>query len=125
MIEEDAFAYLKNVLDCQPEKEKVEKLVSKCFESRLNGQKQVVTLFDVVETLNQLNIQTSCNQSTKRLYRLPNDKIIAGVCSGVGEYFSVDPVVVRIAFLMLVPIMFTGIFSYLICWIVIPQKPVL
>jgi phage shock protein C len=37
----------------------------------------------------------------KRLYRSRKDKVIAGVCGGIGEYFSIDPVWVRIIFVLL------------------------
>jgi phage shock protein C len=68
---------------------------------------------------------------SKRVYRSKNDKIIAGVCGGIAEYFNVDPVLIRIitvllffAWIVLLPynILF-GLFPYIITWIIIPKNP--
>lgn len=60
----------------------------------------------------------------KRLYRSRNDRMIAGVCGGLAEYFSIDPVLVRIiAAILLLPGGFPGLLPYLILWIVVPEKP--
>ena len=56
---------------------------------------------------------------TKRLYRSRTNKIIAGVCGGIGEYFNIDPVIVRI---LAVVIPGFGWFAYLLCAIIIPQE---
>lgn len=60
----------------------------------------------------------------KRLYRSNNDVVIAGVCSGVAEYFNVDPVIVRILWAVMVIFGGTGLLAYIICAIVIPKRPV-
>ncbi len=59
----------------------------------------------------------------KRLYRSRTDKMIAGVCGGLAEYFDTDPVIIRLIFIFLLlfgigPI----IIAYIIMWIVVPQK---
>lgn len=60
----------------------------------------------------------------KILY-LGNEKIVAGICSGIGQYFSVDPVFVRLIWVVLTIMSFgTGIIAYLFAWIIIPEKPV-
>jgi phage shock protein PspC (stress-responsive transcriptional regulator) len=59
----------------------------------------------------------------KRLYRSNEDKMIAGVCAGIAEYFELDPTLVRIGYiLMCVFTAFTGVAAYLILWIVVPQR---
>lgn len=61
---------------------------------------------------------------TKRLYRSKNDRMIAGVCGGLAEYFNIDPVIVRlIAVLLLLPGGFPGLVPYLILWVLVPEKP--
>ncbi|OGC75122.1 MAG: hypothetical protein A2145_02255, partial [candidate division Zixibacteria bacterium RBG_16_40_9] len=50
-------------------------------------------------------------------------KVIAGVCSGLGEYFKLDPVLVRLIWLVAVLVFGTGILAYILAWIFIPQKP--
>jgi phage shock protein PspC (stress-responsive transcriptional regulator) len=58
----------------------------------------------------------------KRLYRSRKDRIIAGVCGGIGEYFEVDPNIIRIIWL-LVGLTGTGIVAYILAWIIIPEEP--
>lgn len=60
----------------------------------------------------------------KRAYRNTQDKVLAGVCSGLGEYFSIDPLFIRIVFLLCLfepPIAFVG---YIALWIALPKKPI-
>ena len=60
----------------------------------------------------------------KRLYRSIKDRKIAGVCGGMAEYFDVDPTVVRLLWaLSLILGIFPSIIAYIICWVVIPEKP--
>ena len=60
----------------------------------------------------------------KRLYRSENNKVIAGVCGGIAEYFGVDPVLVRIIFVVLLIVSFgTAAIAYLIAWIIVPKRP--
>ncbi len=55
-----------------------------------------------------------------RLLRDPYDKVIGGVCSGVGHYFDIDPVIIRIVMVALFFTFGVGFIAYLIAWIVIP-----
>jgi phage shock protein C len=57
-----------------------------------------------------------------RLYRSTKDKVIAGVCGGMGEYFDLDPVLFRIVWILLALAFGLGIVAYLIAWIIIPKK---
>jgi phage shock protein PspC (stress-responsive transcriptional regulator) len=59
----------------------------------------------------------------KRLYKIPRNKMIGGVCTGLGEYFSVDPVLIRLVFVILAFQQGVGILAYIILWIVVPQHP--
>ena len=58
----------------------------------------------------------------RRLYRNSEDKKLGGVCSGLGDYFNIDPVIVRLAFLLL--IFAGGGIAYLVAWIIVPEKTV-
>lgn len=60
---------------------------------------------------------------TKRVYRLKSDRKIAGVCSGLAEYFNIDPTIVRLGWLIAVFCWGGGLIAYLIAMIVIPEKP--
>lgn len=59
-----------------------------------------------------------------KLYRSVDDKMIGGVCGGLGEYFEIDSTLIRILFLALLFFGGTGLLIYLVCWIIIPLKPV-
>jgi phage shock protein PspC (stress-responsive transcriptional regulator) len=60
--------------------------------------------------------------SKARLTRSSTDKIIAGVCGGLAEYLEIDPVLVRLAFLVLFLASGIGFPIYLILWIVMPLE---
>ncbi len=61
----------------------------------------------------------------KRLYRSRENKVIAGVFGGIGEYFDIDPVVLRLPWILLVVFagFVPGIFAYLIAIFVVPARP--
>lgn len=58
----------------------------------------------------------------KVLRRSADDKMIAGVAGGLAKYFEVDPVVVRVIFLVLLIAGGSGFLIYLIGWIAIPME---
>jgi len=59
----------------------------------------------------------------KKLYRSKKDKMIAGVCGGIAEYFDVDSTLVRLLTVIFVLLGGAGVVVYIIAWIIIPQKP--
>lgn len=59
----------------------------------------------------------------KRLYKSRKDRVIAGVCGGVGEYFEIDPVLIRIIWALLAILGGSGIIAYIIGMIIIPERP--
>lgn len=59
----------------------------------------------------------------KRLYRSEDYQMIGGVCGGIGEYFNIDPTIVRVLFaLMMFPTIGFGFVIYILCWAIIPSK---
>lgn len=60
----------------------------------------------------------------KRLVRPRDDRVVAGVCSGIARYFEIDPVWIRLAWAVLtvVGFLFTGIVVYLLAWLIIPEE---
>ena len=62
--------------------------------------------------------------SIRRLYRSRTNRKIAGVCGGLGAYFNIDPVFIRIVWVVLILGAGVGLLAYLICWLVIPNEPV-
>jgi phage shock protein C len=59
----------------------------------------------------------------KKLYRSRTEKMIAGVCGGLAEYFEIDPTLVRLVAVALTLAGGSGILAYLIFWFVVPQRP--
>lgn len=57
----------------------------------------------------------------KKLRRPQDGKMVAGVCAGVGEYFGIDPTVVRIAWLVSLLAFGFGMLPYVMCWVVVPK----
>ncbi len=63
--------------------------------------------------------------NVKRLYRSSHDRMLAGVCGGMAEYFNVDPSIVRLLFVLLalVTVVFPVILAYVIICLVVPRNP--
>jgi phage shock protein C len=59
----------------------------------------------------------------KRLYRSRKEKMIGGVAGGFAEYFDIDPVLARLALIVLVFFNGLGLILYIICLVIIPQEP--
>jgi phage shock protein PspC (stress-responsive transcriptional regulator) len=61
---------------------------------------------------------------TKKLYRSRTDKMVAGVCGGLGKYLGIDPTLIRLAFALLVLFgIGSGLLIYLVMMIVMPLEP--
>lgn len=61
----------------------------------------------------------------KRLYRSNTDRKVGGVAGGLGEYFKIDPLLIRLLFVILTLAGGGGILIYIVLWIVTPENPVL
>jgi phage shock protein C len=57
----------------------------------------------------------------KRIYRSSKEKVFAGVCGGLGEYFVKDPVFFRIMFVVVTLLWGFGVMVYLVMWLCIPK----
>jgi phage shock protein PspC (stress-responsive transcriptional regulator) len=58
----------------------------------------------------------------KVLFRSESDRMIAGVCAGIAEHFDIDLTIVRVLWILLTLMGFSGVFVYLILWLVIPTE---
>ena len=58
----------------------------------------------------------------KRLTRRLDNKMIGGVCSGLADYFNVDPTIVRVLFVIALLSASAGFWIYVILWIVMPPQ---
>lgn len=61
----------------------------------------------------------------KRLYRTRANRVLAGVCSGIGVYFNVDPVIVRLLWVIFAVAGGAGVLAYIIAWIIVPEEPII
>jgi phage shock protein C len=60
----------------------------------------------------------------KRIYRSNDNKVLLGVCGGIGEYFNLDPVLIRLIAILITLFSFgMGIIGYIAAAIVMPNKP--
>lgn len=61
----------------------------------------------------------------KRLYRSSDNKMIAGVCAGIADYFGWDPTLVRVGYVVLSmgSVFFPGILAYLVMMAIVPERP--
>ena len=62
-------------------------------------------------------------EGAKKLYRSQDERMLGGVCGGLGEYFNIDPVIVRLIFVAFALVAGGGLLLYLIMWLFIPQEP--
>ena len=59
----------------------------------------------------------------KRLYKSNSNKVIDGVCGGIGEYFNIDPTLVRLAWVVFCALGGSGLLAYIIMALIIPRQP--
>jgi len=129
-VEEDAYTYLNNVLSAQWKKQELEAQIAERLEQKLNAGKTVITYPDVVDVLYQLGISAPESRTItdtlrdKRLYRQMKDKMLGGVCMGLSEYFEIDPVILRVLFVVAFFFGSMGFWLYIILWIVVPKAPI-
>ena len=57
----------------------------------------------------------------KRLYRSSRNQMLAGVCGGIGEYFNIDPTMIRLGWIVFSCLGGSGVLAYIIAAIVIPR----
>ncbi len=60
-------------------------------------------------------------EKLKKMYRDPDAKVLGGVCSGIAAYFGIDVVIVRLLFFISIFFAGTGIFLYIILWLILPE----
>lgn len=59
----------------------------------------------------------------KKLYRIMEGKLIAGVCTGLAEYFHLDVTVVRLVWALVACCAGAGLIAYIVCALLIPERP--
>jgi phage shock protein C len=62
-------------------------------------------------------------ETHRHLYRSRTDTVIAGVSGGLGKYLGIDPIIIRILFVVLTLVAAGGLIAYIILWIAVPLEP--
>ncbi len=144
-IDEDAFnkldkylnelkRHLKNNPGSTEIIEDIEGRIAELFKENLKDRKEVISLDDVEKVIDILGKPGDIGEESeenaqgekirdgrvKRLYRDTDDRMIGGVCSGLGYYFNLDSTWVRIAFAITILLSGVSVVAYLILWIVVP-----
>ncbi|MCK9611848.1 MAG: PspC domain-containing protein [Bacteroidales bacterium] len=145
-IDEEAYKLLENYLNSLKKhfentegKEEIlqdiESRISEIFQSKIEKGQALILPADVEEAIKILgkpddigdsedqkeNKKEKSTNFKKRLYRDEDDKVLGGVCSGLGHYLNIDPVWFRIFFIVALFIFGSSALIYLILWIIIPK----
>lgn len=142
-FDEDAFQLLNRYLDRlrnhfsgNPGREEIisdiENRIAEMLLERTSNKGNVVSLQDMQSVISTMGepadigeeepeaFEAENFQAYKRLFRDPSDKVLGGVCGGLAAYFNLDPLWLRIAFIILTMIGGSGILIYTILWITVP-----
>lgn len=68
-------------------------------------------------------IKRTSRRKVKKMYRSGKNKVIAGVCGGIGEYLDVDPTIIRLFWILAFFVGGAGFLAYILAWLVIPKNP--
>lgn len=147
-IDDDAYrelqAYLTQIESCFSDREEskeimndIEVRIAELFNERITDYKKVITSKDVNDIIDIMGgpeqFGETENESThkqrerfgpsgyRRMYRDPDNRILGGVCSGMSAYWQIDPIILRILFVIAFLGFGTGLIIYIILWIVLPE----
>ena len=122
----------------------IESAIAEKFKLRKKDEKKAVTIVDVNEVVGEMGTadevsevaddvkgedtasepntasQTNDSSLKKRLYRNTDDSVMAGVASGIAQYFDIDPVIVRVLFVVATFFSGFGLLVYIILWMIVP-----
>lgn len=119
----------------------IEGRIAEMLQEKLRGKKEALVMEDIDDVVHRMGrpqefadeageeyaeeteypAAAPAYRSRGRLFRDPDDKILGGVCSGISARFDLDPVWIRLAFVLAVIFFGTGILLYIILWIIIPE----
>jgi len=146
-IDEDAYDKLKNYLsslnahfgnnaEAKEIVSDVENRIAELLQSKINSTKQVINIKDIDDVIEILGNPTDFDTESqeiltdnpvnnsrsfkRRFYRDIDNAVLGGICSGLGAYFNLDPIIFRILFVLVTFIGGSGVPIYLILWIALP-----
>jgi len=118
--------------------EDIERRMAEILQEKTGHKKQVVSLQDIDELISVLGDPDEIGESGeeageksgetyyrasgyRRIYRNPDDRVLGGVCGGLGAYFNISPLLFRILFVIFFFAGGSGLLVYIILWIVVPE----
>lgn len=122
----------------------IENRLAEMFSEKMKNAKRIISMADVEEAItimgkpeqmtdgenitdetqqktNDTNKQSNEHWYQRRLYRNSDDKVLGGVCAGLGAALGINPVWIRLAFACSILLLGTGALLYIILWIIIPE----
>jgi phage shock protein PspC (stress-responsive transcriptional regulator) len=114
----------------------IESRIAEILQGKITESKQVINIEDIGEVIKIMGepeqigaangadthqAKTAEKKARRRLYRDPDSKVLGGVCGGIGAYFNIDPVWIRVAFVVALFLFGSGPLLYIILWIIIPE----
>lgn len=121
----------------------IESRIAEMLTEKMNGGKEVTNANDISEIIaimgqpedyisddldeepktkySHSSQNTYSNNANRRLFRDPETGNVGGICAGIGHYFGLDPIWLRMAFVLSVLFLGTGVFLYIILWIIMPE----
>ena len=146
-LDEDAFDLLSSYLnqigklyDRSPGKDEIitdiEMRIAELLLEKLANNKQVVTIQDVEAVITIMgkpeqfeaeedyhdtsSNYAESNQKSKRLFRDQDNAVVGGVCAGVGQYFGIEPIWLRLFMAISIIVFGSGALLYIILWVIVP-----
>lgn len=146
-IDEDAYSRLKDFLAAIERKLKgeanskdimadIEARIAELLNEKIGVKRQAVIMADieyVIEVIGepemifdeepkeQWKSSSSSERKYRRMYRDPDNRVVSGVCSGLAAYWHLDPTIVRVVFVVLAVLGFSGVIIYLVLLIILPE----
>lgn len=146
-IDDDAFGKLQHYLNSITKKfinteegneiiADVEARIAELFQERIGDRKEVINLSDIEHVIEVMGLpedfeeeeseqmavdETSQRKSGRRIYRDPDNSVLSGLSAGIASYLGIDPIIVRVIFVLTALFYGTSIFIYILLWIIIPE----
>lgn len=144
-LEDDAYSVLASYLNRleihfskEPDKREIlndiEARMAEHLKEKISNPNQVVNIDDVKRVIEIMGEPSDIDggqaksesnrreqRAYRRMYRDPDNRVLGGVCSGMGAYWNIDPIIIRILFVIAFFWGGGGLLVYIILWIVIPQ----
>lgn len=137
-------AHFRNEEGCEEIVADIEARLAELLKAKMHAGKQVLVMTDISDAISVMGqpedfsengsednkkqeSQSSAHQQSyygnkrRRVFRDPDSKILGGVCSGIGNYFNIDPLWIRLALVIMFFGFGSGLLLYIILWIIIPE----